>query len=117
MANYSLGIKPIPDVEDGHTFTGDNFLQLLPHTKILEGKKGIKFINCNLTNCDIPEDAVSNLGKPQHIEWCSHLRPDFVTRGLKECVENCAHMVSVEKITIDGQVVDTVYQYEHKRVE
>lgn len=117
MANYSLGIRPIPDVKDGHEFVGDNFLQLHPHTKILEGKKGIKFTNCNLTNCDIPEDAVSNLGKPQHAEWCSHLHEYFVKWGLKECPENCSHVVSTDKVTIDSQVIDTVYHYEDKVVK
>ncbi len=47
MANYSFGIKPIPDVENGHTFTGDNFCQLLPHTLILAGKTGLMFVKCN----------------------------------------------------------------------
>lgn len=114
--NYSFGIKPIPSVENGHTFKGDNFLQLLPHTKICEGVTGLKFIKCNLTNCDIPPDAVTEGCRPYHIEFCSNSHPKFIEYGLTPCVQNCSHVVSTDTITIDSIVVDTVYYYEDKGV-
>lgn len=112
MANYSLGIKPIPDVPNGHTFTGDNFLQLNAHTPILEGKTGLTFINCNLTNCDPPADSVYVGCKPKHASFCTHVHEHFIDHGLAECAEDCAHVVSTDVIEIDGQVVDTIYHYE-----
>ena len=115
MANYSLGIKPLPKAVDDQTFTGDNFLQLLPHTKIFEGVKGLRFVNCNLTNCDIPADAETNI-QIQHVEWCSHLHEHFVKWGLSECAENCEHVADTDKITVDGVVIDTVYHYSDKAV-
>ncbi len=116
MANYSFGIHSIPVVENGHTFKGDNFLQLLPHTRICEGVTGLKFINCNLTNCDIPLDATHEGGTPYHVEWCSNVHPKWVDHGLTPCATVCPHVVSVDKITIDSVVVDQVYYYEDKVV-
>ena len=117
MGNYSLGIKPLPDVENGHTFTGDNFLQLLPHTKIFDGKAGLTFVSCNLTNCDIPADSVCVMCRPVQLGFCSHVHPNLVKRGLPECAVNCEHVVDTDTITIDGVVVDTVYHYDVKAVE
>lgn len=116
MANYALGINPLPKVQDGHEFVGDNFLQLLPHTKIFAGVKGLKFRNCNLTNCDLPEDAETDSCRPQHVEWCSHLHPKWVDKGLTECAENCSHVIETDTIQIDGVAVDTVYHYQDRRV-
>lgn len=112
MANYSLGIKPLPDIENGHTFTGDNFLQLLPHTKIFEGKTGLTFINCNLTNCDPPEDSTLTHTKCPQVSFCSHVHPSFVSCGLDECITDCSHVIDTDTVTIDGVVVDTIYHYE-----
>ena len=117
MANYSLGINPIPDVPNGSTFTGDNFLQMFPHTAILEGKTGLTFINCNLTNCDLPADAVTVGCRAHHLDFCSHLVPTWVDKGLPECAVDCEHVTDTDTITIDGVAVDTVYHYEHKAVE
>lgn len=113
MANYSFGINPIPDVKDGHTFTGDNFLQAVPHTKILEGKKEITFINCNLTNCDIPAGAkMIECTNPQ-ISFCSHLHPKWAEKAvIAECHEDCSHLVSKEKVMIDGVEIETVKVYD-----
>ncbi len=116
MANYSFGIRPIPAIGNGYVFTGDNFCQLLPHAKICEGVTGLKFINCNLTNCDLPLDATCEGCKPSHIEFCSNLHLKFVEYGLTPCVLNCSHVVSIDTITIDSVIVDTVYHYEGKEV-
>lgn len=117
MANYAFGRIPIPQVEDGHVFIGDNFCQLSPHTKICEGVKGLRFVNCNLTNCDLPADAQIEYCALRHIEFCSNVRPDLIRFGLPQCPQNCSHVTSVDSITIDGIVVDQVYYYEHRRVE
>jgi len=114
--NYSFGIKPIPAVENGHIFKGDNFCQLLPHTKILEGITGLKFINCNLTNCDIPADAVFDGCKPYHVSFCPNKHPKFIEYGLAICIQNCSHVSSIDTVTIDGTVVDEVYYYEDRVV-
>jgi hypothetical protein len=115
MANYSLGVRPIPDVENGHTFTGDNFVQLYPHTAILSGKSGLTFINCNLTNCDVPADSTFIGRSPSHISHCSHIHPTWIERfALPACVDNCEHVTAIDTITIDGVVVGTIYHYADK---
>ena len=117
MANYAFGFHPIPDVENGHTFTGDNFTQLLPHTSILASKTGLKFVNCNLTNCDPPADSVYDGCKPKHCEFCSNLHPEWPDKyGLSQCAQNCTHVVSTDSVTIDGVAVDTIYHYSDKAV-
>lgn len=116
MANYSLGINPIPQVEDGHVFTGDNFLQMFPHTKILEGKARLKFINCNVTNCDLPPDAEVIGASRKHGSFCSHIHPKWIAKGLPECIENCEHVTSVDEVVIDGVALDRIYHYSDKAV-
>ena len=118
MANYSLGgfVDSIPDVEDGHTFENDNFLQLYPHTKLFEGKTGLKFKNCNLRNCDVPPDSILESSPNYHVEFCSHNHEKWIPKGLAQCPVNCSHLASTDTITIDGVVVDTVYHYEDKVV-
>jgi hypothetical protein len=115
MSNYSFKPNTIPLGND-QTFTGDNFTQLVPHTKILEGYTGIVFNNCNLINCDLPVGAIKNSGVNYHLSFCSNLHPRWIEKGLSQCVENCSHVVSVDNITIDGQVVGTYYYYEDKVV-
>ena len=117
MANYSLGIIPIPDVPNGSTFTGDNFLQMFPHTAILEGKAGLTFVNCNLTNCDLPEGSVTVGCRPVHGSFCSHVHPKWIDKGLTECAVDCDHLDDTDTITIDGVVVDTIRHYSDKAVE
>ena len=116
MANYSFQINPIPAVANGHKFAMDNFLQAEPHTKILEGVTGLQFENCNLTNCDIPADAVTDSCRPKHCEFCSNLHPDWVQHGIDACVTVCSHVVRTDTVTVDGVLVDTVYHYEDKVV-
>ena len=118
MTNYAFEfLNSIPDIENGHTFTGDNFTQLLPHTKILEGKTGLTFVNCNLTNCDPPADSTYVGCQPKHCEFCSNLHPKFVDKyGLTECAEDCSHVSDTDTVTIDEVAVDTVYHYSDKGV-
>ncbi len=116
MANYAVN-KPLPEVENGTVFNGVNFTRLLPHTKIFEGKTGLKFINCNLTNCDPPTDSTYEGCQPKHCEFCSNMFPEWVSRfGLAQCAQNCTHVTSTDTITIDSVAVDTVYYYEVKAV-
>jgi hypothetical protein len=118
MANYAFGINPIPDVANGHVFNGDNFTQLNPHTPILVGKTGLKFRNCNLTNCDPPADSSYDGCQPRHCEFCSNMNPEWIEKyGLTQCSQNCIHVKSTDTITIDGIAVDVTYYYEVKAVE
>ena len=116
MANYSLGRIPMPEPENGHAFDGDNFIQLTP-TAIFVGVTGLTFKNCNLTNCILPGDAVTLSHHPQMASFCSHVHPKWVAKGLTECVENCTHVIDTDAVTIDGQVVDTIYHYMDARID
>lgn len=117
MANYSFGKTPLPSVNDGHVFTGDNFTQMFPHTKIFVGVRELRFVNCNLTNCDPPEDATFVGGSPKHVSFCSHVRPKLVAKGLPQCAENCSHLAMVDTVSIDSVSVLTENHYEETPVE
>lgn len=46
-----------PECQDGDTFRDCNLSQEKANTEICKGKKGLRFINCNLHNCKLPADA------------------------------------------------------------
>lgn len=116
MANYSMGRKPMPEIEDGHKFKCDNFCQLQPHTPLFEGKSGLEFDSCNLINCDLPDDTVSKFANNAQVSWCTNLHPEFIEIGLDACGENCVHVIDTDSVTIDGQALGTTYHYQDKLV-
>lgn len=103
--------RSLPDVEDCHVFEWCNFAQLQPHTSIFEGKRNLRFVNCNLLNCDVPEDAELVDCLHTHLDMCAHVHPEFTSLS---CKPECRHCVSKEEIYIDGVLVDTLYTYEDK---
>jgi len=113
MQNYCYKKGVLPSVSNGAVLDRYNLEQLNPHTKIFEGVTGLVFRNCRLINCDLPADAVKESCTNYHVERCYHLHPDD---GLTPEVDNCPHVVEVDTITIDGQVVDTVYHRQDKVV-
>lgn len=114
MANYAFMTgDPLPNIEDGRTFTGDNFIQKNPYTLIFAGKIGLKFVNCNLTNCTLPGDAITEGSHPKQRSFCSHVHPKW---ELDMCPENCEHVVDTDEIYIDGVLIDKIYSYADKAV-
>ncbi len=66
-ANFS---RQDPDCDSGDTFIGCNLAQATPHTSICSGARGLRFVNCNLTNCDVPDDAVIDPpGEPAQVVY------------------------------------------------
>ena len=53
--NYS---NQDPACENGDDFTHCNLSQAEPDTVICAGKTGLVFVECNLSNCNVPGDAV-----------------------------------------------------------
>lgn len=104
----------LPDVENGHTFTGDNFIRKEPHTPVFVGKTGLIFINCNLTNCSLPGDAITEGSHPKQRSFCSHVHQRW---GLTECIENCEHVIDTDDVYIDGVLLEKTYHYADKVVE
>ncbi len=102
---------PLPTVDDGYTFEGYNFMQVQPHTAIFVGKTSLTFRNCNLMNCDVPGDAAIESCLNIHKSLCANIHPRWVAKGLPSEVENCAHVTITDTVTIDGQLVDTIYHY------
>jgi len=107
--NFSRGLLSNFSPEDGDTIVGCNFMQLAPHTEITT-VKNLTFINCNLINCDV--DAPIYGCNMMQISRCAHIH------GTDEysCITECSHMTSKEEIVLDGEVVDTIYEYEDKAV-
>ncbi len=92
-----------------------NLTQILPHTPIGVGVAGLRFVSCNLLNCDVPEDATVESCLTVQKSFCSHLHPEWVEKGLPECPEDCEHVESVDEIEIDGETV-VIRHYEDKVV-
>lgn len=106
--NFSLNRISLLNAQTGDVFERVNFAQKSPHTLICEGVTELTFLNCNLTNCDIPADAIAEGCNRAQINRCSHLHPDI---GLSECETECEHMINKDEVWVDGVLVDTFYQY------
>lgn len=100
--------NPIPDVGNGYVFYGENFIQQYPNTEIFTGKTDLKFVNCNLTNCKLPQDAITEGSHPKQRSFCSHVHPRW---GLTECTEDCEHVVDIDEVIIDEVIISTTYHY------
>lgn len=110
MSNYSFQPElpePVSGVVEGH-----NLLRGQPHTKIYEGIRGLTFRKCNLTNCDVPPDAVVDDCLVGHVSFCSHLHDRWLDKNhIAQCGDDCEHLTETDEIVIDGQVVDSVKHY------
>lgn len=116
MGNYMFGQKELPSPIDG-LIEGHNLMQATPHTPIYVGISGLTFRRCNLTNCDLPVDAITVECLLTHSSFCSHLHELWLEKGfISECGLECTHMTSKDVITIDGVVVNTSYSYADKEV-
>lgn len=116
MANYSF--KELPAAANGATIEGHNMVRAVPHTKIYEGVTGLTFRNCNLTNCDVPADAVVFQCNTGNVTFCSNIHPYWLDMGfIAECSVECEHVTQIDTVTIDGVVVDTNYIRHDKVME
>lgn len=113
MPNYAFtrGVA-MPTANANDTFEGYNFMQALPNTLIFTGITGLTFKKCNLINCIVPADAVVDDCLNIQKSLCANLHPRWVEKGIPAEVENCVHVVDVDTITIDGELIDTIYHYE-----
>jgi len=98
-----------PPLNDGDTAIECNCSQKFAHTAIGAGKTGLKFVECNLVNCDVPGDATLIECNNAQIDFCYWLNPEM---GLPVEVENCRHVVDTDTITIDGES-QTIYEREN----
>ena len=108
MANYSF---QDPDLPNGSVINSGNFTQLLPNTEILKGKT-LVINGGNFTNVKKQPEWTVTGGNWTQIDRCSHRHPEWISKGLSECVLECSHMTSKDVIEIDGTVIDTIYTYE-----
>lgn len=115
----NFNLSPPADIQNGEIFEDCNLIQIAPHTAICSGITGLTFRRCNLTNCDVPEDAVIDDcgGVGRHKSRCSHLHPHFIKYGLEICESNCEHVIDTDKVRVDGELIDTIYHYKDKRAE
>ncbi len=94
-----------PPCEDGQEVREWNLTQLLPHTPIGAGVTGLRFVGCNLLNCEVPEDAEVVDCLTIQKSFCSHLHPEWVELGLPECGEDCEHVARVDEIALNGETI------------
>jgi len=115
MANYSFR-DPKDEIPDGAVIDSGNFSQLVPGTEILKDKK-LTINGGNWTNVKKQPQWKISGGNWTQISRCSHLHPEWVSRGLPECSVECKHLVEKDEIRIDGELIDTVYHYKDKVIE
>lgn len=102
---------PGDDIPDGAVIEGGNFSQHTADTPILVGKpltiRGGNWVN-------VLRDVAWTVegGNWARISRCSHLHPEWISKGLAECPVACPHVVGTDEIVVDGQVVDTIYHRE-----
>ena len=102
---------PGDDIPDGSTINGGNFSQIEPGTVILSGKT-LTINGGNWINVQAQQGWTVNGGNWTQVSRCSNLHPEWVEKGLLDAeVENCPHVVDTDVITIDGEVVETIYHY------
>jgi hypothetical protein len=86
-----------PPCEDRDIFERCNIMQITPGTKICEGKTGLNFIRCNLTNAALPADAKFDQCRRSRVEFCENLHPKFKKHGLTAEGPLCQHRVGSTK--------------------
>jgi len=117
MTNYAFTKNiALPSVTNNHVFDGCNFSQAEPNTIIFAGVSGLTFRRCNLSNCQLPADAIIEDCLRIQKSFCSHIHPRWVDKGLPECDEDCSHLVETDEIVIDGVAVDTIKHYKDNLV-
>lgn len=102
-----------PTLANGDILRDCNLSQAVPFTAIGAGVTGLRFEGCNLTNCELPADAVVVDCNRAQIDFCYHLHPEL---PLPVETADCRHVTASDTITIDGQVVDVEYTREDKGI-
>lgn len=117
--NFSRGKLSLLDglIANGDIFEKCNFSQCIPHTDICVGYDNLTFTDCNLMNCDVPAGSVVNGGLTIQKELCANLHPDLVDQEILIAEsENCDHVVDVDEIYIDDELIDVIYYYKDVKV-
>lgn len=115
MANYSFDrFSNCPTPDNGHHFQKYNFSQPLPHTEIFAGVTDLKFTKCNLTNCDVPVDAIIEDCLTVHKSFCSHLMPK-IANWKTACINDCEHKYDEDEVIIDGVTLGKTHYHKHER--
>ena len=110
--NFSVGKLSGLDslgIQNGDTFQQCNFAQANENTAVLSGYTGLTFISCNLMNCSVPGDSVVTDCLTLQKSMCSNLHPDWSISPA--CATHCLHVYEKDTVTIDSELIDTVYHY------
>jgi len=112
MANYSF---QDPALLKGSVVDSGNFTQAVPNTEIMTDKT-LTINGGNFTNVKKQPEWKINGGNWTQIDFCSHLHPEFVGKGLPECGTECKHLDTKDEIEVDNVIVDTIYTYKDIRI-
>lgn len=110
MANWCRK-DPGDAIADGEVLSQGNFSQLLPDTPIMVGKP-LTITGGNWSNVRQDPAWTVTGGNWTQVSRCYHLHPELETEGLAVEVADCPHVVSTDTITLDEQVIDTIYHYQ-----
>lgn len=103
---WVVGAHPGPykPILPGMVLRQCNCMQPVPGTLICSGIDGLRFEECNLTNCRLPHDATRKGGLAVHVSLCSHEHPRMP--GLPACAESCIHVdAHTAALEVDGRIV------------
>ena len=109
--NWAWGA--VPAFGEGDVVEECNIVRLTANTPTAEGVSDLTFRRCNMVNCRIqPSWTIEDCNTLQ-MSYCVHEFPELLEHGAAAEPENCPHVVETDVITIDGQVVDTIYHRKH----
>ena len=102
-----------PPWRDGDRVVGGNYMQLQAHTVLAAGVTDLIVYRGNFINVEFQPAWTRLGGNNAQRSFCYHLHPDL---PLPVEVKNCPHVVDIDWIRIDSQLIDTVYHREDTKV-
>jgi len=60
MENFSRTPEMLGEIQNGDTLIACNLWQPVPDTPVLLDRSGLRFVRCNLINCNLPADSEIN---------------------------------------------------------
>ncbi len=113
MVNYSF--KEPEDIKNNKVIEFGNFSQLIPNTEIMKDLT-LTIKGGNFTNVKKQPGWIIKGGNFTQINRCTHLHPELIKLGLKECEVKCKHLINTDEVWIDDELIETIYTYEDERI-
>lgn len=109
---YSIISDPVENVEDGSEFWYCNISQFSAHTPIFPNARRLKFIECNLFNCDLPASSKRIGGIHAHAYYDSSLGFSFnPIQGVSELINESGFISLLSIRKEDPKIMKVMKRY------